>query len=147
MYLLKINNRNTRTRCEICPKLTRKTPERRQWRRSGVSIVNFEYFTPCSNVSTVNFEHIITGWDSAQPTKFTLYLTKIFKSFCRSKFYEFLNFFKFSYALYHLFGSLNSSSCKSTAYLLDHIPPPLWVKHTLHRLILPHGYKYTMIIL
>ena len=27
-YLLKVNNRNTRTRCEICPKLTIKTPER-----------------------------------------------------------------------------------------------------------------------
>ena len=29
IYLLKINNRNTRTRCEICSKLTIKTPERR----------------------------------------------------------------------------------------------------------------------
>ena len=39
IYLLKVNNRNTRTRCEICSKLTIKTSERRQWR---VSIVNFE---------------------------------------------------------------------------------------------------------
>ena len=31
IYLLKVNNRNTRTRCEICPKLTIKTPGRRQW--------------------------------------------------------------------------------------------------------------------
>ena len=30
VYLLKINNRNSRTRCEICSKLTIKTPERRQ---------------------------------------------------------------------------------------------------------------------
>ena len=29
IYLLKVNNRNTRTRCEICSKLTMKTPERR----------------------------------------------------------------------------------------------------------------------
>ena len=29
IYLLKINNRNTRTRCEICSKLSIKTPERR----------------------------------------------------------------------------------------------------------------------
>ena len=29
-YLLKVNNRNTRTRCEICSKLTVKTPEPRQ---------------------------------------------------------------------------------------------------------------------
>ena len=30
IYLLKVNNRNTRTRCEICSKLTIKIPERRQ---------------------------------------------------------------------------------------------------------------------
>ena len=32
------------------------------WRRSG----NFKlwtYFTPCSSVSIVNFEHVIAGWD------------------------------------------------------------------------------------
>ena len=28
-YLLKVNNRNTRAMCEICSKLTIKTPERR----------------------------------------------------------------------------------------------------------------------
>ena len=39
-YMLKVKNRNTRTRCEICSKLTIKTPERRHW--PGVSIVNFE---------------------------------------------------------------------------------------------------------
>ena len=37
-----INNRNTRTRCEICSKLTIKTPDRSQQHRSGVFIVNFE---------------------------------------------------------------------------------------------------------
>ena len=45
IYLLKINNRNTRTRCEICSKLTIKTSERRQWRRSGVFIANFEHIS------------------------------------------------------------------------------------------------------
>ena len=29
IYLLEVKNRNTRTRCEICSKLTIKTPERR----------------------------------------------------------------------------------------------------------------------
>ena len=48
IYLLKVKNRNTRTRCEICSKLTIKLPERRQWRRSGIFIVNFE--------------HVIAGW-------------------------------------------------------------------------------------
>ena len=45
IYLLKVNNRNTRTRCEIGSKLTINTPERRQWRRSGVFIVNFEHIS------------------------------------------------------------------------------------------------------
>ena len=40
IYLLKVINRNTRTKCEICSKLTIKTPERRHWHRSGVFIVN-----------------------------------------------------------------------------------------------------------
>ena len=43
--LLKVSKRNTRTRCEICSKLTTKTPERHQWRRSGVSIVNLEHIS------------------------------------------------------------------------------------------------------
>ena len=30
-YLFKVNNGNTGKRCEICSKLTIKTPERRQW--------------------------------------------------------------------------------------------------------------------
>ena len=34
IYLLKVNNRNTKRRCEIYSKLTIKTPERRHWRRS-----------------------------------------------------------------------------------------------------------------
>ena len=43
IYLLKVNNRNTRAGCEICSKLTIKTPERCQWCRSGVFIVNFAH--------------------------------------------------------------------------------------------------------
>ena len=43
MYLLKVNNRNTRTRCKTCSKLAIKTPELRQWHRSGVFIGNFEH--------------------------------------------------------------------------------------------------------
>ena len=49
-------------RCELCSKLTIKTPQRRHWRRSGVYIVNFEYISPpCPSVSYVNFEHVIAG--------------------------------------------------------------------------------------
>ena len=42
-YMFKVNNRNSRTRCEICSKLTIKIPERRQLRRCGIFIVNFEH--------------------------------------------------------------------------------------------------------
>ena len=42
-YVFKVNNRNTRTRCEICSKLIIKTAERRQC---------------CSDVFLFNFEHI-----------------------------------------------------------------------------------------
>ena len=43
IHLLIVNNSNTRTRCEICSKLTIRTPERRQWRRSSIFIVSFEH--------------------------------------------------------------------------------------------------------
>ena len=56
--LFKVNNRNTRKRCEICSKLTIKTRP-----RSGVFIVNFEHnFTPFSSVSTVDFEQVNVNW-------------------------------------------------------------------------------------
>ena len=38
--MLKFNNRNTRARCEICSKLTIKTPEGHQWRRYGSGVFN-----------------------------------------------------------------------------------------------------------
>ena len=45
IYLLKVNNINTRTRCEIYSKLTIKTPGRRHWRRFCVFTVNFEHIS------------------------------------------------------------------------------------------------------
>ena len=50
-YLLKVDNRNTRKRCEACSKLTIKTLERHHWRRSGVFIVNFEHISHLALVS------------------------------------------------------------------------------------------------
>ena len=44
-YMFKVNNRNTRRRCEICSKLTIKVSERRQSRCSGVFIVNFKHIS------------------------------------------------------------------------------------------------------
>ena len=43
--LFKVNHRNTRKRCEICSKLTIKTPERCHWRRTSVFIANFEHMS------------------------------------------------------------------------------------------------------
>ena len=45
IYLLKVNNRNTRKRCKMCSKLKIKKTERRNWRRSGVFIVKFEHMS------------------------------------------------------------------------------------------------------
>ena len=42
--IFKINNRNTRTRCEICSKLTIETPER------------------CFSTSIATFEQVNAGW-------------------------------------------------------------------------------------
>ena len=66
--MFKVNNKNTRTRCKICSKLTTKTPEWLDWHRYGVSIINFwTCFTPCSSVSIVNFEQVNAGWDMMEP--------------------------------------------------------------------------------
>ena len=61
IYLLKVNNRNGRTRCEICSNLTIKTPERRQWRRFGVFIINFEHIWHKVPVF-LNFEYANADW-------------------------------------------------------------------------------------
>ena len=42
IYLFKVNNRNTRTMCEICSKLTIKIPERRHRLGFSVFIADFE---------------------------------------------------------------------------------------------------------
>ena len=54
--MFKVNDRNTRTRCEICSNLTIKTPEQRHWHRSDVFILNFEHN------SIVNFEEVNASW-------------------------------------------------------------------------------------
>ena len=56
--MIKVNNRNTRTRCEIWSKLTIKTPERR-------------YFTPFSSVFIVNFEQVNAGQEDVNGFKST----------------------------------------------------------------------------
>ena len=43
IYLLKVNNKNSRKRIQICSRLTTNTPERLYLRRSGDFIVNPEH--------------------------------------------------------------------------------------------------------
>ena len=63
-YMFKVNNINTRTKGEICSKLTIKTPERRHWRCSGLFIVNLEHSTPFFIVFIIYFEHGNVCWVS-----------------------------------------------------------------------------------
>ena len=57
IYSFKVNNRNTRKRCEICSKLTTKTPERRQWRCSGVFLLTLNIF-----LTFFHFEQVNVSW-------------------------------------------------------------------------------------
>ena len=57
MTCTKLTIETLEQRCEICSKLTIKTPKRRHWRRFHVFIVNFEHISHlCFSVSIVNFE-------------------------------------------------------------------------------------------
>ena len=64
IYMFKINNRSTRTRCEICSKLAIKTPERRKWRRTFEQVnANWEW---CSRLVNVNipFSEAVTAYST-----------------------------------------------------------------------------------
>ena len=59
-YMFKVNNRDTRTRCEICSQLTIKTPERVVL---ASLLLTLNIFTPCSSVFIVNFEQVNVRWN------------------------------------------------------------------------------------
>ena len=59
IYMFKVNNRNTRTRCERCTKLIIKTPERRHWRLYCCGLFSLWY------VSIVNFGQVNADWESS----------------------------------------------------------------------------------
>ena len=63
-YMFKVSNNNTRTRRDICSKLTIKTLERRHKLRSGVFIVNFEHISHLVLVFIVNFKQVNADLDS-----------------------------------------------------------------------------------
>ena len=58
IYLLKVNDRNTRKRCEICSKLTIKAPDTIWFLYCSL----WTHFTTCSSVFIVNFEQVNPGW-------------------------------------------------------------------------------------
>ena len=58
--MFKVNNEDTKTTQIL----------KRNWRRFGVFIVNFEHISHlCSSVSIVNFEHVTAGWDVIKTSK------------------------------------------------------------------------------
>ena len=85
--MYKVNTRNSRKRCGICSKLTIKTPERCNWRRSGVFIVSFEhYFTLFPWASIIDFKPVNFSWVSFGLKSFDLELKMNAKnSFCGGK--------------------------------------------------------------
>ena len=63
MYLLKVKNRNTGTRCELCSKLKMKIPEQ----RLGVVLMSLLltlniFHTLFYSFSIVSFEHVNASW-------------------------------------------------------------------------------------
>ena len=54
--MFKVNNKNNRTKCEICSKLTPMSSF------SCLYCYLWTYFTLYSSVSIGNFEHVITAW-------------------------------------------------------------------------------------
>ena len=61
-YMFNVSNRKTRTRCEICSKLTIKTQERRLALFWCLYCWLWTFFTPCSSVSVVNLEQVNADW-------------------------------------------------------------------------------------
>ena len=57
-YILKVNNRKIRKRCEI--RITIKTSERRQWGHSDVLMLNI--FHNSLSVSIINYEKVNVSW-------------------------------------------------------------------------------------
>ena len=56
--MFKVNKKNTGTRCEICSKLTTKTPEQHQF---AISIFDSEHISLCSSSFKVDFEQENAG--------------------------------------------------------------------------------------
>ena len=76
IYLLKVRNRNTRTRCQLCLKLTVKIPERCQpvFTCSKLTIETLEQGVKyVQSVSIVNFDQVNAGWSYFSSTALFIY--------------------------------------------------------------------------
>ena len=62
IYLLKVSNRSTRKRCEICSKLTIKTPEDVLDVVLVFLLLTLKIFHALSSVSFVNFGQVNVSW-------------------------------------------------------------------------------------
>ena len=88
-YMSKVNNRNTRKRCEICSKLTIKIPERRHWRRTGIFIVKAcacyflskFYFSPNDSPLKAMKLLFISSWKLFSFSRYSIFCVFVFYFF------------------------------------------------------------------
>ena len=73
-YLFIVNNGNTRAMCEISLKLTKKSPERRQSRCSGVIIINLEKISHINSLENARIKP--RSWRSVYSKKFEFWTTR-----------------------------------------------------------------------
>ena len=108
IYLLKVNHRNTKTRCEICSKLTLKN------------------FTPCSSISIVNFEQVNANWICIAYQKTE---THIPKTIWWDPGPETVKYLKVVFAIFLLiyFVCLKESTCKTRTNVVHLASKPLFV--------------------
>ena len=62
IYVLKVNNRNTRKRSEICSKLTMKNQNDVSYVVLVFLSLTMKYLTPFSSVFIVDFEQVNVSW-------------------------------------------------------------------------------------
>ena len=62
---IKVSNKKTRKRCQICSKLTDNKDTNDANDVVPVSLLlTLNIFTPCSSVSIINFEHVVVSWEN-----------------------------------------------------------------------------------
>ena len=89
--MFKVNYKSNRKRCQICSKLTIKTPERRQWRHSGVFVVSIKHIS--------HFEQVNVSWELFS---YLFRYSCLFYSTSMSNFKN-IKIYKFWHNLYSLF--------------------------------------------